>query len=67
VKFRRCFAGCTFARLLSASLNGANENAIALRTVMVYGLKLFYLMAGHEEIAEIEGRNAHELELVAAD
>lgn len=37
VKFRRCFAGCTFARLLSASLNGANENAVALRTVMVYG------------------------------
>jgi hypothetical protein len=67
VKFRRCFAGCIFARLLSASLNGANENAIGSRTGTVDGVKLYYLTAGHEEIAEIEGRNTHELELVTAE
>ncbi|HEY5992518.1 MAG TPA: hypothetical protein VIU10_08060 [Candidatus Udaeobacter sp.] len=33
----------------------------------VDGVKLYYLTAGHEEIAEIEGKNTHKLELVTAD
>jgi pimeloyl-ACP methyl ester carboxylesterase len=47
VKNRLRFAGCAFALLLSASLNGANENAIAPRTATVDGVKLHYLTAGH--------------------
>jgi hypothetical protein len=48
VKNRVRFAGCAFALLLSASLNGANENAIALRKATVDGVKLSYLTTGHE-------------------
>jgi hypothetical protein len=47
VKNRLLFATCAFAFLLSVSLNGANENAIASRTATVDGVKLFYLTAGH--------------------
>src|SRR6266404_3347769 len=47
VKNRLLFAACAFVFLLSASLNGANENAIASRTATVDGVKLSYLTAGH--------------------
>jgi hypothetical protein len=47
VKNRLCFAGYAFALVLSALLNGANENAVASRTATVDGVKLFYLTAGH--------------------
>jgi len=47
VKNRLQFASCAFAVLLSASLNGANENVIASRTATVDGIKLYYLTAGH--------------------
>lgn len=47
VKNRVRFAGCAFALLLSAQLNGANENAIASRMATVDGIKLSYLTAGH--------------------
>jgi pimeloyl-ACP methyl ester carboxylesterase len=47
VKNRLRLAGFTFALLLSASLNGAKENAIVSRTATVDGVKLSYLTAGH--------------------
>ena len=47
MKNRLQFASCAFAVLLSASLNGANENVIASRTATVDGIKLYYLTAGH--------------------
>ncbi len=47
VKNRLRFAGGAFALLLSVSLNGANENAIASRTATVDGVKLSYLTGGH--------------------
>jgi pimeloyl-ACP methyl ester carboxylesterase len=47
MKNRFRFASCAFALLLSTSLNGANENAIASRTATVDGVKLYYLTAGH--------------------
>jgi len=46
VKNRLRFAVYAFALLLSASLNGANETAIASRTATVDGVKLYYLTAG---------------------
>ncbi len=46
MKNRLQFASCAFAVLLSASLNGANENVIASRTATVDGIKLYYLTAG---------------------
>jgi len=47
VKNRLRFAGYAFTLLLSAPLNGANENAIASRTATVDSVKLSYLSAGH--------------------
>ena len=47
VKLRLWFVGCAFALLLSASLDGANETAIASRAATVDSVKLHYLTAGH--------------------
>jgi len=56
VKNRLCFAGSAFALFLSASLNGANENAIASRSVMVdekvrLGFRITNLAGLHSDMA----------------